>query len=260
MKKFFSYFTAIGAYAFLYLPILVLIVYSFNSRPFPAAWDGFTTNWYRELVASTHLWKSFGNSFIIATSSTCLSLFMGVCMLYYRAQGGRVHRFVPLFYSNLMVPETVLAVSLLSFFTLFAIPLGLLTLIVSHTVIGLGFSIPILYTRYLEIDPKLTEASLDLGASPRQTFFRVILPMLLPTLAGTGLLIFVISFDDFVLSYFCAGTGVETLSLYILSMIRSGISPVVNALSTLLLAATGILVALFFQRKRLLSLRRRKVS
>ena len=190
------------------------------------------------------------NSLIVAISSTTLSLLMSTLLIFFRASGGKVTRYVPLFYGNLIVPETVLAISLLAFFSLFKVPLGMPTLIASHTVIGLGFSIPILYTRYQELDTRLTEASLDLGASPLQTFFRITLPALRPSLIGTGLLVFVISFDDFVISYFCSGSQIQTLSLYIFSMIRSGVSPIVNALSAVLLLFSTLLVFLFFAPKR----------
>ena len=143
----------------------------------------------------------------------------------------------------------MLAISLLSYFTLFKIELGMPTLIVAHTVLGLGFVIPILYTRYLQLDHRLTEASEVLGASPFQTFYKITLPLLRPTLLATGLLIFILSFDDFILSYFCAGTKIQTLSLYLLSMLRSGISPVVNALSTILLFFSALFVMFFFSPK-----------
>ncbi|MDN3508154.1 MAG: ABC transporter permease [Simkaniaceae bacterium] len=249
-SRIFQLLTVIGTYIFLYLPIVILIVFSFNSKPFPAAWDNFTFKWYEELFASTVLWNSFSNSVIIAISSTTLSLLMATLLIYWRAQGGRVKKYIPLFYGNLIVPETVLAVSLLAFFSLFKVPLGLPTLIASHTVIGLGFAIPILYTRYHELDSRLTEASLDLGATPMQTFFRITLPALRPAIIGTGLLVFVISFDDFVISYFCSGSQIQTLSLYIFSMIRSGISPIVNALSAVLLLFSTLLALLFFAPKR----------
>ncbi|MBI3236257.1 MAG: ABC transporter permease subunit [Chlamydiales bacterium] len=148
-----------------------------------------------------------------------------------------------------MIPETVLAVSLLGFFSLFSIPLGLLTLILAHSVLGLGFVIPIVYARFVELDARMTEASLVLGATPFQTFFKVTLPLMRPSLITTGLLVFIISFDDFILSYFCAGSSSQTLSLYILSMLRSGISPVVNALSAVLLLLSSALVFLFFSLK-----------
>ncbi|MDX8431532.1 MAG: ABC transporter permease [Candidatus Algichlamydia australiensis] len=239
-----------GTFLFLYLPILVLVAFSFNTKTFPAPWHGFTLNWYRELFRSYDLWESFFNSLKIASITTLLSLFLSTLLIYFLDSGSKKgRRLLPLFFGSLIVPETVLAVSLLSYFSLLDIPFGMPTLIVSHTILGLGFAIPILYTRYSDLDPKLKEASLDLGATPWTTFFKITLPLLRPSLIATGLLVFVISFDDFILSYFCAGNSIQTLSLYLLSMIRQGISPVVNALSTLLLLLSSLLVLLFFSPK-----------
>ena len=217
------------------MPLIVLLVFSFNTESFPSPWKGFTLKWYHELFHATHLWASFLNSLIVAFCSTAISLTMGVFLIFYAAQGGRIGNFLNLFYGNLVIPETVLAVSLLGFFTLVSIPLGLATLVLAHSVLGLGFVIPIVYARFLELDYRMTEASLVLGATPVQTFFKVTLPLLRPSLIVTGLLVFIISFDDFILSYFCAGSTSQTLSLYILSMLRSGVSPMVNALSAVLL-------------------------
>ncbi len=247
--KFGGVFIVGTSYLFLYLPILILIVFSFNTRSFPSPWDRFTFKWYHELFHSSALWHSFLNSLIVATFSTSLSLLMGIFLIFYHAQGGRVQKALPLFYGNLIIPETMLAISLLSYFTLFKIELGMPTLIVAHTVLGLGFVIPILYTRYLQLDGNLTEASEGLGASQFQTFVKVTLPLLRPTLIASGLLIFILSFDDFILSYFCAGTSVQTLSLYLLSLLQSGISPIVNALSTILLLLSALLVMVFFSPK-----------
>ncbi len=236
-------------YLFLYVPIVILVVFSFNIERFPAPWSGFTMEWYRELFREKYLWHAFGNSLIVASSSTLISLGAGIGLVFYAAQGGRVGKSLNMFYGNLIIPETVLAVSLLSFFTMIRIPLGLITLIIAHSVLGLGFIVPITYGRFKELDYKLTEASLDLGATPLQTFFKVTLPMLRPTLIMTSLLVFILSFDDFILSYFCAGSTAQTLSLYILSMIRSGVSPVVNALSSVLLFLSSLLVLFFFSLK-----------
>lgn len=236
-------------YLFLYVPIIVLLVFSFNSERFPSPWKSFTLKWYQELFHSVYLWKSFANSLIVATFATLISVVAGVFLIFYAAQGGRVGKKLNLFYVNLIIPETVLAVSLLSFFTSIHIPLGLTTLILAHTVLAMGLVVPILYARFQELDPRLTEASLVLGASPIQTFFKVTLPLLRPTLVTTALLVFIISFDDFILSYFCAGSSAQTLSLYILSMLRSGVSPVVNALSAVLLVLSSLLVLFVFSRK-----------
>jgi spermidine/putrescine transport system permease protein len=236
-------------YLFLYVPLIVLLVFSFNTEGFPSPWKGFTWRWYQELIEATQLWHAFFNSTIVAIFSTLISLTMGVFLIFYAAQGGRIGKFLNLFYGNLVIPETVLAVSLLGFFSLFTIPLGLMTLILAHTVLGLGFVIPIVYARFLELDTRMTEASLVLGASPIQTFFKVTLPLLRPSLIATGVLVFIISFDDFILSYFCAGSNSQTLSLYILSMLRSGISPIVNALSAVLLVLSSALVFIVFSLK-----------
>lgn len=239
----------VAIYLFLYVPIVVLLVFSFSTEPFPSPWNRFTLKWYHELFNSFYLWKAFLTSLVIAFCSTAISVLMGIFLIFYAAQGGRIGKFFTLFYGNMLIPETVLAVSLLSFFSWMGIQLGLVTLIVAHTVLGLGFVIPMVYSRFLELDHRLTEASLVLGATPLQTFFKVTLPLLYPALITSALLVFIISFDDFILSYFCAGSTTQTLSLYILSMIRTGVTPVVNALSTILLALSSLLVLLFFQLK-----------
>lgn len=236
-------------YLFLYLPIFVLFIFSFNKDQFPAPWSSFTLQWYRELFKSTYLWQSFLNSLVVAVSATTISLVTGVGLIFFAADSRKVGKYMGMFYGNLVIPETVLAVSLLSFFTLIQIPLGIPTLILAHSVLGLGFVVPIVYARYRELDRTLTEASLALGATLVQTFFKVTLPLLRPTLTTTALLVFIISFDDFILSYFCAGSSSQTLSLFILSMIRSGVSPVVNALSSILLFLSSLLVLLFFSIK-----------
>ncbi len=237
-------------YLFLYAPILVLIIFSFNSKSFPSPWDSFTLRWYKELFASEDLWAAFTTSLTVSCISTLLSLTLGVFFIYYVSRKRTGENLVPLFYSNLIIPELVLAIGLVSYFSLFKVPLGFQTLLIAHTVLGLGFAIPILYVRYKELPPSLVEASLILGAGPTKTFFKITLPLLKPALLASGLLIFVISFDDFLFSYFCAGTSVETLSLYLISSIRFGISPIVNALSTILLFLTIPLAMLFFSSKK----------
>jgi spermidine/putrescine transport system permease protein len=168
-----------------------------------------------------------------------------VYMRLFRRKSSLMESLFSLFYVNLIVPEVVLGVGLLTFFVLCTVPLGLITLIFSHTVLGLGFAVPLINGRFTELDIRLVEASLDLGATIHQTFFSIIMPLLRSTIIAAGLLVFIISFDDFVLSYFCSGTSVQTLSLYLLSMLRTGISPMMNALSTLLLMLSSLLVLLF---------------
>ncbi len=237
------------SYLFLYIPLCILVIFSFNSKIFPAPWQNFTFSWYYQLFTAKELWASFLNSLIISTTSTFLSLFMGVFLIFFKTHGGKMRKTMPLFYGNLIIPETMIAISLMSYFSFFNIELGMSTLIVSHIVLGLGFVIPILYIRYLQLDPTFNEASYSLGATPFQTFFRITIPLLKPTLIAVGFLIFILSFDDFIFSIFCAGTSIQTLSLYILSMLRSGVSPILNALSAILLLFSTIFVTFFFSSK-----------
>jgi spermidine/putrescine transport system permease protein len=135
-----------------------------------------------------------------------------------------------------------MAIGILSVFTFFQIPLGYLSLITGHTVIGLGFVIPIVRARFVELDPILTEASLDLGASYAQTFRKVLLPLLMPSLVSSALLVFTLSLDDFMIAFFCSGPKVQTLSVYVYSMIKGGVDPTINAISALFLLFSSLLV------------------
>src|SRR5581483_11181956 len=220
-------------YFLLYIPIFVLIVFSFNDNALTYNWLGFTTDWYHELFSSVEIWDALGNSLFVALSTVCLSLLIGSVLVFFGS--AYVKQLLVLFYGSLAMPEIVLAVGLLSLFSFFAVPLGAATLIAGHTLLGLGYVVPILYNRFAEIDMSLIEASYDLGATKRQTFFSIVLPLLMPAIVAAGLLVFIISLDDFIISFFCAGASMQTLPLYIFAVIRTGASPVVNALSTILL-------------------------
>ncbi|MBM3193957.1 MAG: ABC transporter permease [Chlamydiae bacterium] len=237
-------------FGFLYLPLLVLVAFSFNSRSFPSPWGNFTLKWYKELFSSSGVWESFFNSFIVASTSTLLCTMLTMFLLYLLLRYRTLGNWSTLFYGNLIIPETVLGVGLLSYFSLLNIPLGIPTIIIAHTVLGLGFSIPILFTRFFEIDHRIFEASRVLGASSTQTFFKVALPLIRPTFFATGLMIFIISFDDFVLTYFCSGTSAQTLSLFLVASIRFGVSPVINAFASILLILIILLASLFFSFKK----------
>lgn len=235
----------LAIYGFLYIPLIVLILFSFNNAQFPAPWGEFTLAWYYELWQSNYLWTALYNSLFVAISATMISVAMGISLMYACMRSERFARAIHIFYVNLVIPEVVLAVGLLTVFTFCAIPLGLRTLIIAHTVLGVGYVVPLLYLRFTALDRSLIESSLDLGATSTQTFMRIILPLLRPAILTSALLVFIISFDDFVLSYFCAGSSAQTLSLYILAMLRSGISPVINALSAILLIISSFLVLIF---------------
>lgn len=234
-----------GVYLFLYIPIAVLVIFSFNSAAFPSPWISFSLKWYRELFSTWEIWQAFFNSLFIAATATAISLAMGLSLIYYSVINREFKKLLILFYANTIIPEVVLAVGLLTLFAIFSVPLGFVSLIIAHTVLALGYVVPLIYTRYNDLDKKIVEASYDLGATKTQTFFKITVPLLMPALIGAGLLVFILSFDDFILSFFCAGSEAQTLSLYIYSMIRTGVSPVVNALSTLLLVLSSILVLIF---------------
>ncbi len=236
--------TVFGVYLFLYIPIIILILLSFNKSPFFTQWQGFSLDWYYQLFQSVEVWDALQNSIIVALSAMFLSLTLGILLVFY-AKRTLLKPISLLFYGTLAAPEIVLAVGLLSIFVYFSISLGLLSVIAGHTLIGLGYVVPMIYTRIQEMDAALIEASMDLGASYARTLYAVVLPFLKPTLIGAGLLVFIISFDDFIVAFFCAGATAQTLPLYIFSVLRSGATPMINALSTILLCISGLFVLLF---------------
>ena len=225
---------------FLYLPIIILTTYSFNQGGFPAQWQGLSFCWYHELFESVEIWHAFLNSITVAVSAALLSVTFGL-MLVYGAKRFKTD-ITYLFFSNILVPDIVIAVGMLSLFSYFMVPMGLITLIIAHTLLGLGFTIPILKARLDELDYRLVEASLDLGASGLYTFRHIVVPFLYPAILVSTLLVIIVSFDDFVISFFCAGSAAQTLSLYVFTMIRSGISPIVNALSTIMLLISSVFI------------------
>ena len=233
-----------GVYLFLYIPIILLVVLSFNKSPLFYEWKGFTLDWYYQLFDAAEVWQALQNSLVVACTSVALSLICGLLLVFYARQN-YMKKFTLLFYGTLAAPEIVLAVGLLSAFVYFSVSLGLISLIVGHTLIGLGYVVPMLYARMQEMDTALMEASMDLGASVTHSLFSVVLPFLMPTLIGAALLVFIISFDDFIVAFFCAGASAQTLPLYIYSVIRSGATPMINALSTIMLCISSLLVLLF---------------
>jgi len=234
-------------YLFLYMPIIVLVFFSFNKSAMLYRWSGFSLDWYRELFQDAIVWTTLRNSLIVASCSVILSLVMGLLLVYYGEH--ILKKILFLFYGALIVPEIVMAVGLLSLFSLLSIPLGFTTLIAGHTVLGLGYTVPILYVRFKELEYELTEASLDLGATIGQTFFKIILPLLSPAMMAAALLVFIVSLDDFIIAFFCSSPSTETLPLYIFTVIRSGASQMISALSVVFLLSGSIIILLFSSLK-----------
>ena len=228
-------------YFFLYLPIVVLVLFSFNDASVSLSWAGFSLRWYRKMVTSPEILNALKTSLIVAFTTTFLSVFIGTCFVV-ASRWGRLFFLSNIFYANILLPEMILAIGILSTFTFFRIPLGYGSLIAGHTLWGLGFVIPIVKARFTELDPILTEASLDLGATYYQTFRRVLIPLLMPSLLAAALLVFTLSLDDFLIALFCSGPTVQTLSVYVYSMVRTGVDPMINAVSACFLAVSSLVV------------------
>lgn len=241
------------AMLFLYGPIFMLVLYSFNAAHLSMAWSGATLKWYGVLLHDEALLAATANSLLIAAVSTlgavCLGglLALGMERMPRRRQqaieGGLV---LPL-----VIPEVMMGVALMLFFVSLAMPLGLMTVILGHIVFNIPLVTIMLRTRLRKLDPALREAAADLGADSWQVFRYVTLPLLRPALWGSILVAFTVSLDDFLVTFFTAGPGATTLPLKVYSMIKSGVTPEINALSALLLVISMgcIGVALHLQRR-----------
>lgn len=251
-KKFFLRFIqpifVLLAYMFLYLPILILAIFSFNDSIVSARWVGFSLRWYKALLKNPEILEAFQVSMIVAFSATFISVILGTCFVVASKWWHKRYLF-NLFYANILLPEIIVGISILSIFTFFRIPIGYGSLITGHTILGLGFVIPIVRARFAELDPVLTEASLDLGATHLQTFRHVLLPLLYPSLIASSLLVFTLSLDDFLIAFFCSGPSVQTLSVYVYSMARMGVDPSINAISALFLVISSLVVLLLCSLK-----------
>jgi len=252
------------AFTFLYLPILILIIYSFNTSRFNANWTGFTLNWYQKLLAgltestadisTASLWISLQNSLIIAIISTLIATVLGTLMALalerFRFPGAKVLETLLLL--PIIIPEITLGVSLLVFFTLvfrivenitgIRLTLGLPSVIISHATFSIAFITITVRARLADLDPALEEAALDLGANEWKTFWRVTFPLIFPAILSGALLAFTLSLDDFVVTFFTTGVGATTLPLFVYGMIKLSVTPVINAISTLMLLVSLFLV------------------
>lgn len=233
-------------FLFLFLPIVVLIVFSFNTSRLNIIFEGFTLDWYKDLFKNTLLLDALKNTLIVAIISTIVSTVIGTISAY------ALHKFKfpfkglinELLYIPVVIPEIVLGISLLCVYTLLKMELGMLTLILAH----ISFSIPYVVISVRSVlegmDPNLEKVASDLGASKLKTFFYVIIPSLMPGILSGAELSFTLSMDDVVISYFTAGPNSNTLPLQIYSIIKTGITPDVNALITLMLLVTFSIITI----------------
>lgn len=231
-------------FLFLYFPILILIIYSFNNSKMNIIFNGFTLKWYKILFQNKNLIEAFFNTMIIALTSTAISTIVGTIS----AVGLHKYNFPfksiinKLIYIPIVIPEIVLGISLLSVYTLMKMELGIITIIISHIAFSLPYVIVSVRSTLSSITPSYEEAAQDLGANSFKTFFYITLSLIMPGVISGATLAFTLSLDDVVVSYFTAGPGSNTLPLKIYSMIKTGITPDVNALSTLMLLVTIIIL------------------
>ncbi len=233
-------------FLFFYIPIIVLMGYSFNDSEISTVWQGFTFDWYSKLIHNKGIITSLKNSVIVAIVSTLFSLIIGtaaaLALNRYNFPG---KKFIDLlFYIPIVIPPIIIGVSLLALFARFKITLGLGTVIPGHIVMTTSFVTLLVMARLQGFDRSLEDAARDLGANGWQTFRRITLPLIFPSLLAGALLSFTISMDEFVIAFFTTGPGSSTLPVRIYSMVRTGVTPEINALSTVMILVTILLVFL----------------
>jgi len=247
MPGFWLWFVSLLAYAFLYIPLVIVVIFSFNDSKLNAEWVGFTTAWYLKLFSDEDMLRAALNSLSIACGAAAIATVLGTMA------GLSMHRFKPkllpfLVFTPVAMPEILLGVSLLIFFLNSVSPalgalgidfgLGLTTVVIAHVTFCIGFVAIIVRARLAGMDESIFEAARDLGATPWQTFRLVTLPLIMPGVIAGALMAFTLSIDDFVITFFTSGVGTKTLPLEIYTMIKVAVTPEVNAVSALLMALT----------------------
>ena len=231
---------------FLYLPIAVLVVFSFNASRLSSRWQGFTLDWYRMLLQDQALLAATFNSLLVAAVSTIVALVLGVMAALGLERLSVRHQSVVegAILLPLIIPEIMMGVALMLLFVMIRMPLSLTTVVIGHVVFNLPLVIVIVRTRLRKVDPRLIEAAQDLGADTWQVFRRVTEPLIRPAVIGAGLMALTVSLDDFIVTFFLAGPGATTLPLKVYSMIKAGLSPEINALSAVIVLGSMSLMAL----------------
>jgi len=237
----FLWLSAALVYCFLYVPLVIVVLFSFNDSRLNAEWVGFTWKWYGKLLHNREMLAAAMNSLVIATVSagaaTLLGTLAGIAMHHYRL------RLLPLLVlAPIAMPEILMGVSLLVLFIMVNMTLGLVSVMLAHITFSIGFVALSVQARISSMDPALVEAARDLGASPWRCFREITLPLLMPGILAGGLMAFTLSIDDFVITFFTAGVGSSTLPLQIYSMVKIAVTPEVNAVSTLLMLLTLVVI------------------
>ena len=231
---------------FLYTPVIALVVFSFNASEHTAVWRGFTLDWYAKLAGNRDLWRACLISLIVAGCSTLIATVIGTMA----ALGIERYRFplrdvfTQIIFLPIIIPDIVMGIALLMFYAQAHIPLGIVSIIIAHVAFNISYVTIIVRARLQGFDRSMEEAALDLGANEWRTFWSITLPLIAPGVVGGALLAFTLSIDDFVISFFTAGVGYTTLPVHIYSKLKFGITPEINAISTLILFNSIALVVL----------------
>jgi spermidine/putrescine transport system permease protein len=247
-------------FIFLYLPILLLILYSFNQSDMGAAWTGFTLDWYDSLRHNQPLIETLKNSLIVASATTVLSVVIGTigAWLLYRYRFPFIKTLTALIYVPMVIPEIIMGVSLLILFSIVCGPLnvwlakfsdteaglGYTTIIIAHVTFCFPFVLIAVQARLSGVDPFLEEAAMDLGAPPLKAFWLVMVPYLLPAIISGALMSFTLSLDEYIVTLFTTGPESQTLTIKVFGMAKKGLDPSLNAISTVFILATVVLVVL----------------
>lgn len=231
-----------ATFVFLYVPIVVLIVMSFNASSNPFSWDGFSFEWYGELAGNADILEGLQNTLVVAVGSTLLATALGTLLAVGLDKYSRSKALDAFTLAPAIIPDVVLAIGLLAFFTLVQFTLGLHTVLLAHVVFNTAFVTAIVKARLNNVDHSLEEASRDLGATSASTFVRITLPNLAPGIIAGALLAFTLSLDEFVIAFFTNGPSTPTLPITIYSMVRFGVTPEINALATLLILVSFTVV------------------
>jgi len=232
---------AILGYLFLYAPLAIVVVYSFNDSRLNAQWVGFTLDWYRKLFHNEEMLGAAWNSLLIGLTASAVSTVLGT-MAGYAMYRFKLRLLPVLVVAPIAIPEILMGVSLLIFFVAIDLTLGLTSIILAHIAFCVGFVAIVVRARLAGMDESLVEAARDLGATPFQAFRLVTLPLIMPGVIAGALMAFTLSIDDFVITYFTAGAGALTLPLEIYTMVKISVTPEVNAISTLLMLLTLALI------------------
>jgi putrescine transport system permease protein len=231
--------------AFLYLPIVILVIYSFNASRLVAVWGGWSTHWYRALAGDAAILQSAFISvriaLVSATAATVLGTLAAVALVRFGRFRGRL-LFASMIYAPLVMPEVITGLSLLLLFVAIAVDRGFWTVVIAHTTMAMCFVTVIVQARLVDFEISLEEAAMDLGAPPVRTFLTVTLPLILPAIAASFMLAIALSLDDLVIASFTTGPGATTLPIRIYSEIRLGVKPEMNAVCSIMVAVVGIAV------------------